>query len=93
MATTKFQYVKHFEQDTSLLKNTYIVIRIDGKGFSKFTDAHNFAKPNDDRGIGLMNSAALSVMNTFTEIILAYGQSDEYSFVFKRSATTFSRRS
>ena len=31
-------------------------------------------------------------MKTFTEIIIGYGQSDEYSFVFKRSSTTYGRR-
>jgi tRNA(His) guanylyltransferase len=40
-----------------------------------------------------MNLAALKVINTFDEIFLAYGQSDEYSFVFKRDAKTYNRRS
>ena len=31
-------------------------------------------------------------MKTFTDIIIGYGQSDEYSFVLKRSSTTFKRR-
>jgi len=31
-------------------------------------------------------------MKEFTDIVLAYGQSDEYSLVFKRSTTQFSRR-
>mmetsp|Transcript_21436 Transcript_21436/g.24640 ORF Transcript_21436/g.24640 Transcript_21436/m.24640 type:complete len:84 (+) Transcript_21436:23-274(+) len=83
MAASKFAYVKDFEEEKTLLKNTYIVVRIDGKGFSKFTQTHNFTKPNDDRGISLMKKCALTVMNTLTDIILAYGQSDEYSFVFK----------
>jgi tRNA(His) guanylyltransferase len=40
-----------------------------------------------------MNLAALNVMNTFSEIFMAYGQSDEYSFVFKKDAKTYNRRS
>lgn len=40
-----------------------------------------------------MNLAALKVMETFNEIFLSYGQSDEYSFVFKRDAKTYNRRS
>ena len=47
MAVSKFDYVRHFEQVDSVLLNTYIVVRVDGKGFSKFTQAHNFKKPND----------------------------------------------
>ena len=39
-----------------------------------------------------MNAAAREVMNSFTEIIMAFGQSDEYSFVFKKSAKVFNRR-
>ena len=39
-----------------------------------------------------MNLAALSVVNSFNEIFLAYGQSDEYSFVFRREANIYNRR-
>ncbi len=39
-----------------------------------------------------MNLAALTVVNTFNEIFIAYGQSDEYSFVFKKDAKVYKRR-
>lgn len=39
-----------------------------------------------------MNFAAACVMKEFNEIILSYGQSDEYSFVFHRSADVYNRR-
>lgn len=39
-----------------------------------------------------MNAAAEHVCSIFTEIFLAYGQSDEYSFVFHKNTTLFSRR-
>ena len=35
MSKSKFEYVKAFEQDDSLLRNTFIVVRIDGRGFHK----------------------------------------------------------
>jgi tRNA(His) guanylyltransferase len=35
MANSKFEYVRHFEQNDTLLPNTYIVIRIDGRGFHR----------------------------------------------------------
>jgi hypothetical protein len=35
MANSKFEYVKNFEQDDTLLRNTWIVVRIDGRGFTK----------------------------------------------------------
>lgn len=39
-----------------------------------------------------MNFAASCVMKEFNEIILSYGQSDEYSFVFHRTANVYNRR-
>jgi len=39
-----------------------------------------------------MNEAAKEIMNNFTEVVLAYGESDEYSFVFKKNAKLFNRR-
>ena len=77
MSNSRFEYVKSFENKNDLLKNTYIVIRIDGKGFTKFTDAHQYQKPNEIHGIRLMILAGLSVMESFPEIFLAYGQSDD----------------
>lgn len=40
-----------------------------------------------------MNQAAISVMEEFRDIIMSYGQSDEYSFVFKKDANIYNRRS
>lgn len=36
MANSKYEYVKTFEQSTTLLPNTYMVVRIDGRGFHKW---------------------------------------------------------
>jgi tRNA(His) guanylyltransferase len=76
MACSKFEYVKKFEHHDELLLQTYTIVRIDGKGFTKFCERHKFRKPNDIRCIGLMNAAAEFVMNKFQDIFLAYGQSD-----------------
>ncbi|XP_022652468.1 probable tRNA(His) guanylyltransferase isoform X3 [Varroa jacobsoni] len=92
MAKSKFDYVRNFEQLDYVLPNTYIVVRLDGKGFHKFTQAHDFVKPNDKRGLDLMSRCAKEVMKEFNEISMAYGQSDEYSFVFRRDATIYKRR-
>lgn len=40
-----------------------------------------------------MNFAAITVMNDFRDVILSYGQSDEYSFVFQRKTCLYNRRS
>ncbi|XP_031601147.1 probable tRNA(His) guanylyltransferase isoform X1 [Oreochromis aureus] len=92
MAKSKFEYVRNFEADDTCLRNCYIVVRLDGRNFHKFAEQHKFAKPNDDRALGLMRKSAHSVMEELEDIVIAYGQSDEFSFVFKRSSTWFKRR-
>ncbi|KAF2205318.1 tRNA guanylyltransferase [Delitschia confertaspora ATCC 74209] len=85
MANSKYEYVRAFEQPDVLLKNTWVVVRIDGR-------QHNFVKPNDIRAIHLMNAAAEAVMREISELVLAYGVSDEYSFVFHKNCELFERR-
>ncbi|KFY10849.1 hypothetical protein V492_04812 [Pseudogymnoascus sp. VKM F-4246] len=93
MANSKYEYVKSFEQPDLLLPNTWIVIRIDGRGFHKFSDKYEFKKPNDRRALDLMNAAAERVLVELPDVVVAYGISDEYSFVLHRSCTLFERRS
>jgi tRNA(His) guanylyltransferase len=88
----RWEYVKGFEVNDALSPETYIVIRIDGRGFRRFTDEHLFEKPVDARGLALMNAAAAAVMREWGDIIFAYGHSDEYSFALPPRATVFGRR-
>lgn len=60
--------------------------------FTRFSKRQNFAKPNDRRAIDLMNAAAIEVVKQFTDIVVAYGQSDEYSFVLHEDCQLFERR-
>ncbi|KAF4841079.1 tRNA(His) guanylyltransferase [Colletotrichum siamense] len=92
MANSKFEYVKAFEQVDTLLPNTWIVVRIDGRGFTKLCAKYQFEKPNDKRALDLMNAAARVVVTELPDITIAYGVSDEYSFVFHKSCTLFERR-
>ncbi|XP_022914191.2 probable tRNA(His) guanylyltransferase [Onthophagus taurus] len=92
MAKSKFEYVRNFETEDRLLPNCWIVIRIDGRDFHKFSKKHNFKKPNDNRAIDLMNHAAMKVMDDFKDISIAYGQSDEYSFVLRKNTEIYNRR-
>ncbi|PGH28154.1 hypothetical protein AJ80_00044 [Polytolypa hystricis UAMH7299] len=89
----RYEYVKNFEQPDNLIPNTWIVVRIDGRGFHKFSDKYGFEKPNDARALDLMNAAAMEVVRGLPDLIIAYGVSDEYSFVFHRSSQLFERRS
>ncbi|KAF3777614.1 tRNA(His) guanylyltransferase 2 [Nymphaea thermarum] len=93
MANSRYEYVKSFEVHDGLLPSTWIVIRIDGCHFHRFSDVHEFEKPNDENALKLMNSCALAMFEEFPDIVFAYGVSDEYSFVLKKSSKFYERRS
>ena len=57
-----------------------------------FAKKHDFTKPNDARGLHLMNAAAKAVMKELPDIRIGYGVSDEFSFVFDPSCNLFQRR-
>lgn len=50
MANSRFDYVRDFESDDRLIPNCWIVVRIDGRAYHKFTKKHDFDKPNDKNG-------------------------------------------
>jgi tRNA(His) guanylyltransferase len=81
MAGSRYAYVRTSELPDSLLPSTFLVIRIDGKGFHAFSQSHEFAKPNDERALQLMNEAGKRVMEgkEFAgECVMGFGESDEY---------------
>lgn len=162
MANSKYSYVKNFETDDRLIPDCWIVVRVDGKGFTKcaecgtlphamsgheadwrcslqtrgatcehvlhsmvcrFSANHGFEKPNDAGALALMDAAAQvchhvslpavynlhrscctswhhyvhfcmfqAVMQEFRDIVIAYGESDEYSFVLRRSTELYRER-
>lgn len=92
MANSKYEYVRLFEQDATMLPNCWLVVRLDGKGFTKFCEAHHFEKPNDVRALNLMNQCAKATMAEFSDVVMAFGESDEYSFVLRRDTQIYHRR-
>ncbi|PHH67040.1 hypothetical protein CDD81_4435 [Ophiocordyceps australis] len=92
MANSKYEYVRAFEQPDSMLQNTWIVVRLDGRAFTKMCAKYQFQKPNDRRALHLMNVAAKAVVSDMPDITIGYGISDEYSFVFHKSCNLFERR-
>ncbi|KAJ1981937.1 hypothetical protein H4R33_005136 [Dimargaris cristalligena] len=92
MAKSKYEYVKQFERETVFLPHTWLVVRIDGQGFHRFTATHDFEKPNDLRALELMNRCARGVFDQVGGICFAYGESDEYSFVVHENSQYFNRR-
>lgn len=92
MANSKYEYVKLFERENYLLPDTYIVLRVDGKGFHKFSAHYEFDKPNDERALQVMNRAALSIMAKYPDVTMAYGDSDEYLFLLRKQCQLYERR-
>lgn len=54
MSNSKYEYVRTYEADDKLLPNCWIVVRIDGKAFHKFSEKQNFDKPNDKKALDLV---------------------------------------
>ena len=168
MAGSRFEYVREYERDTALLPGTWLVVRVDGRGWGKLSAAQararsaalrprarsparhgrdaatatvrrcacsprgalpfllyylqGWIKPCDGRAAGLCASAAVrrrarrrrrrrrrrrdllhhpfpaptyaqaAVMADFGDCVLAFGQSDEYSFFFPPAASPYGRR-
>ncbi|KAI3681852.1 hypothetical protein L6452_36657 [Arctium lappa] len=92
MANSKYEYVKSFENEDEMMYPNLIVVRIDGRNFERFSEINEFEKPNDERALNLMNCCATSVLEKYPDIILAYGFSDEYSFIFKKETKFYQRR-
>ncbi|KAG7562783.1 hypothetical protein FFLO_01738 [Filobasidium floriforme] len=92
MANSRFTYVRDFELADKVLPNTWMLVRIDGKGFHKFSTTHNFTKPNDKRALDLMDRAAKQVLTEVADVIVAFGESDEYSFLVRKQSKLYNRR-
>lgn len=43
MAKSRFEYVRNYELPDALMPNTFIVIRVDGRGFHKCVPSSSFS--------------------------------------------------
>lgn len=50
------------------------------QGAISLSKRYQFAKPNDQRALNLMNAAACAVVKDMTDLCIAYGVSDEYRY-------------
>jgi len=46
MANSRYEYVRKFELDDTLLPGCWIVVRLDGKGFTRCVDVAASATPD-----------------------------------------------
>lgn len=70
-------------------REKWVVIRVDGRGFSRFTQAH-FDKPFDARFHELMVETAQTLLEEW-DGIFAYTESDEISLLLTRDWSHFDR--
>ncbi|OHS94522.1 tRNAHis guanylyltransferase family protein [Tritrichomonas foetus] len=91
MDLSRYQYLESYQSEETLLRDSYIVVRVDGRGFTAFCLRHKILRPIDDRLVNVMLDCARSVMKRFPDIAVCYGQSDEFSFVLNRNAQLFDR--
>ena len=92
MVNSRFEYVKQFEAEEKLLRDTFICVDINATDFDKFCIDHNFLSPFDDRIIKLNAMCARHVMEDFSDIDICFGFECEFSFIFKRTTEIFNRR-
>lgn len=86
-AFEKEQRAREYFHGLRVLPGAQVVIRVDGRGFSRFTEA-NFDKPFDERFSSLMVETARALM---TELDVRYGytESDEISVVLDPASGLF----
>ena len=74
--------IKHYYEDAlriQLPRRTHLVLRIDGRSFHRFT--RKLERPYCRTLADALDLAALALCREMTGCRLAYGQSDEYSFL------------
>lgn len=79
--------------DHKVLPGIHIVVRLDGRNFTRLTkDLCDFKKPFDVRFRDLMADTAEHLMNCGFRVILAYTESDEISLLLHRDDEAFGRK-
>lgn len=78
--------LRYYKQQVNLIawlltcKLYKIELKVQFMTLGRFSEVHEFEKPNDEQALNLMNSCAVAVLNEFQDITFSYGVSDEYRF-------------
>ncbi|WP_419905001.1 tRNA(His) guanylyltransferase Thg1 family protein [Kiloniella sp.] len=79
--------------DQCVLPGIFIVVRLDGRGFTKLTrEVHNFEAPFDSQFRDHMVATVAHLMECGFNVIYGYTQSDEISLLFHLGDETFGRK-
>lgn len=75
--------IEEYEQqyDYSIIRRIPVVVRVDGKGFSKYTKLMKVKRPFDEVLSNAMVQSALKVASKIEGCVFSYTQSDEASFI------------
>lgn len=77
--------IKKYEQifDHAMLRRLPIIVRVDGKGFSRWTKKQKLEKPFDSNLCHAMSTTMLDVASSIEGCVFAYTQSDEMTFIMR----------
>ncbi|VXB84372.1 tRNA(His)-5'-guanylyltransferase [Flavobacterium sp. 9AF] len=79
--------------DQYVLPDNYIIVRLDGKGFTKLTkESLELEKPFDIRFHEAMIATTKHLLTVGFKVIYAYTQSDEISLLIDKDDNTFNRK-
>jgi tRNA(His) guanylyltransferase len=79
--------------DQYILPENYIIVRLDGKGFTKLTkEKMDFEKPFDIRFHEAMVATTKHLLSVGFKVLYAYTQSDEISLLIDKRDNTFNRK-
>lgn len=87
--------MRTYEQslDQCIMPGVFLVVRIDGRGFSHLTkDVCQFDVPFDKKFSDIMSTTVLHLMDCGFRVIYGYTQSDEISLLFAKNESSFSRK-
>ena len=80
------------EIETSIEEGAFLVVRLDGRGFTRLTETLGFSKPFDDTFHRHMVETSRHLMGCGFPVLYGYTQSDEISLVLARDHGAFGRR-
>ena len=79
--------------DQTILPDLYMVARLDGRSFSRFTkEICDFEAPFDVRFRDMMVDTVKALMNCGFRVVYGFCESDEISLLFHKDETTFGRK-
>lgn len=87
--------MRKFEQaiDQTIPQDSYMVARLDGKGFTKLTkNSLDLKRPFDEKFRDSVIKTVCYLMDSDFNIVYAYSESDEISLLFNKNTNLFNRK-